>query len=58
MSDIIIIIKSEKLWNVKATIEKMRHLETNTVPIIVLTLGMIKTETHKHINKIPGSPSQ
>ena len=36
----------------------MWHLKTTTVPVIVGALGMIKKGSDKHINKIPGSPSQ
>ena len=39
-------------------IEKMCHLKTTTVPVIGGALGMIKKGTHRHINKIPGSPRQ
>ena len=33
------------------------HLKTTTVPVIVTALDMIKEETDKLINKMPGSPS-
>ena len=38
-------------------IKKMLHLKTTIVPVIVGALGMIKKDTDKYINKIPGSPS-
>ena len=37
---------------------KMCHLKTTTMPVIVRALGMITKGTDKHINKIPGGPSQ
>ena len=39
-------------------IEKMWHPKTTILPVIVGALGMIKKGTNKHMNKIPGSPSQ
>ena len=39
-------------------IEKMRHLKTDTVSVIVGVLGMMKKWTDKHINSKPGSYSQ
>ena len=38
-------------------IEKIWHLITTTLPVIVGALGMIKKRTSKHINKIFGCPS-
>ena len=43
--------------DVKIETEKCLHLKTNTRPVIVGALGMIKKETDKHINKILESPS-
>ena len=37
-------------------IEKIWHLKTTIVPVIVGALGIIKKGTDKHINKIPDSP--
>ena len=46
-----------KYKDLEIEIEKMWHLKTTTVPVILIALGIIKKETNKHINKIPGSPS-
>ena len=40
-------MESEKIW----------HLKTTTVPVIMGALGMIKKRTDKHINKITGCSS-
>ena len=39
-------------------IENMWHFKTTRVLVIVGTLGMIKKETEKRINKIPDNPNQ
>ena len=41
-----------KYKNLKIEIEKMWHIKTIIVPVIVGTLGMIKKGKDKHINKI------
>ena len=46
-----------KYKNLQIEIEKMWYLKTTTVPVIEGALGMIKKETDRHINGIPGSPS-
>ena len=33
-------------------IEKMKHLKTISIPVIVGAIAMIKEETYKHMNKI------
>ena len=38
-------------------IDKIWHLKTTTVPVIMGAQGMIKKETDKHSKKIPCSPS-
>ena len=38
-------------------IQKMWHLKTQTVPVIVVALGMIRKGTEKLLAKLPGSPS-
>ena len=36
----------------------MLLIKTTTVPVIVEALDMIKKGTDKHIDEVPGSPSQ
>ena len=49
--------KISKYKELGVEVEKMWHLKSITVLIVVKTLGMIKKGTDKHINKIPGSHS-
>ena len=49
--------KISKYKDLEIEIEKMWHLKTTMVSVIVGTLGMIKKRTDRHINKIPGSSS-
>ena len=44
--------------HLKNEIEKMWHIKTTIVPLIVSGLSMIKKGTDGHINKIPGSIRQ
>ena len=48
--------KISKYKDLEIEIQKMWHLRTQTVPVIVGALGMIKKGTEKHLAKIPGSP--
>ena len=50
--------KISKYKHLYIEIEKMWHIKTTIVPVIVGALGMIKKGTDKYINKIPGTPSQ
>ena len=50
--------KMNKYKDLKTKTEKIWHLKNTRVPVIVGELGMIKKETDKHINKIPGSSSE
>ena len=51
--------KIDKGKDLKMEIEKyMWHLKMTNVRIIMGTLGLIKKETDKHINKITGNLSQ
>ena len=47
----------KEYYNLEIEIEKMWHLKTTTMPVIVGALGMIKKGTDKHINKIACSSS-
>ena len=46
-----------KCKDLEIEIEKIFHLKTTIVPVIVGALGMTKKETDKHINKMPDCPS-
>ena len=48
--------KIAKYKDLQIEIQKMWHMRTETVPVIVGALGMIKKGTKKLINKIPGGP--
>ena len=47
--------KISKYKDLKIEVEKIWYLKTYTMPVILGALGMIKKETDRHINKIPGS---
>ena len=49
--------KINKNRDLQIEIEKICHLKTNTMSVIVGALGMIKKGTNKQINKLAGSPS-
>ena len=49
--------KIRKYKDLETEIEKMWYLQSTTQPAIAGALGMIKSETDKHITKIPGSPN-
>ena len=49
--------KISKYKHMEIEIEKMRHFNPATVPVIVGALGMIRKGTDKHINKRSGNPS-
>ena len=36
-------------------VEKLWHMKTVTIPVVIGALGMIKKSTEKHLEKIPGS---
>ena len=36
-------------------VEKLWHMKTVTIPVVIGALGMIKKGTEKHLEKIPGS---
>ncbi|XP_063591903.1 uncharacterized protein LOC134768991 [Penaeus indicus] len=48
--------KLSKYKDLQIEIQKMWSLKATTVPVIVGALGMIKKQTQKHLDKIPGNP--
>ena len=50
--------KSSIYKELEIEIEKMWHLKTTFVSVIVGDLGMMKKKTNKHINKIHSSSNQ
>jgi len=46
--------KLSKYKDLEIEVNKMWHLKTKTVPVIVGALGMIKKDTQKHLQRIPG----
>ena len=49
--------KLSKYKDLEIEVEKMWHLKTTTIPVVVGALGLIKKGTNAFIEKIPGSPS-
>ena len=49
--------KISKYKDLEIEIQKMWHLKTQTVPVIVGALGMIRKGTEKHLANLPGSSS-
>jgi hypothetical protein len=49
--------KLSKYKDLEIEVEKMWHLKTCTIPVIVGALGLIKKGAKEMINKIPGNPS-
>ena len=49
--------KLSKYKDLNIEVEKMWHLKTNTILVVVGALGLIKKGTNVFIQKIPGSPS-
>ena len=48
--------KLSKYKDLEKEIQRMWKLRTNTVPVIVGALGMIKKGCQKHFDTIPGEP--
>ena len=59
-SDRIIAVKEfdklSKYKDLEIEIQKMWHLKTTVVPVIVGALGVVKKSLQEHIDKIPGQP--
>ena len=54
------VVEFEKLSKYKdfeIEVEKLWHMKTVTVPVVIGALGMIKKGTEKYLEKIPGSPN-
>ena len=49
--------KLSKYKDLEIEVEKMWHLKTKTIPVVVGALGLIKKGTTAFIEKTPGSPS-
>ena len=49
--------KLSKYKNLEFEVEKLWHMKTVTIPVVIGTLGMIKKGIEKHLEKIPGSLS-
>ena len=49
--------KLSKYKDLEIEIEKMWHLKTKTLPVVVGALGLIRKGTADFIDKLPGSPS-
>ena len=47
--------KLSKYNDLEIEVEKMCHLKTTTIPVVVGALGLIKKGTNAFIEKIPGS---
>ena len=47
--------KLSKYKDLEIEVEKLWHIKTVTIPVVIRTLGMIKKGTKKHLEKIPGS---
>ena len=43
-----------KYKDLEIEISKMWNVKTNTIPVIIGALGIIKKGTQKHLEKIPG----
>jgi len=49
--------KLSKYKDLEIEIQKMWHLKTQTIPVIIGAFGMIKRDNEKHLAKLPGDPS-
>ena len=47
--------KLSKYKDLEIEVEKLWHMKTVTIPVVIGALGMIKKGTEKHLEKIPGS---
>ena len=48
--------KVSKYKDLEIEIQKMWHLKTIVIPVVIGTLGMIKRKSEDHIKHIPGNP--
>ena len=49
--------KLSKYKDLEIEVEKLWHMKTVTIPVVIGALGMIKKDTEKHLEKIPESPN-
>ena len=49
--------KLSKYRKLEIEVEKLCHMKTLTIAVVIGALGMIKKGTEKHLEKIPGSPN-
>ena len=49
--------KLSKYKDLEIEVERLWHMKTVTILVVIGTLGMIKKGTEKHLEKIPGSPN-
>ena len=49
--------KLSKYKDLEIEVEKLWHMKTVTIPVVIGALGMIKKGTEKHLDKIPESPN-
>ena len=49
--------KLSKYKDLEIEVEKLWHMKTVTIPVVIGALSMIKKGTEKHLEKIPGSPN-
>ena len=48
--------KDSKYKDLENEIQKMWHLKTTVIPVVIGSLGMIKRKSEDHIKQIPGNP--
>ena len=48
--------KLSKYKDLEIEVEKMWHLKTNTLPVVIGALGLIKKDTDKFLEQIPRNP--
>ena len=48
--------KLSKYKDLEIEVEKMWHLKTKTLPVVIGALGLIKKDTDKFLEQIPGNP--
>ena len=49
--------KLSKHKDIEIKVEKLWHMKTVTIPVVIWVLGIIKKGTEKHLEKIRGSPN-
>ena len=47
--------KARKYKDLEIEIQKMRHLKTTVIPVVIGALGIIKRKSEDHIKQIPGN---